>query len=99
VSRGWVAPLGLALTLWAQAGGAQTPPPAEAWRLQGTVLRDESSTAYIADAATNEVRSYRVGDPIGDGVVEAIEEHHVLLRTPRGPIELRMEEQRPARQP
>jgi hypothetical protein len=63
------------------------------------VVRDEGSTAYIADAATNQVKSYHVGDAIGDGVVETIEERHVLLRTPRGPLELKMEDPRPARAP
>jgi hypothetical protein len=85
---------------------AQAPSPpaaarrsAPAWRLEGTVIRDEGSTAYIADAATNQVKSYRVGDAIGDSVVETIEERHVVLTTPRGPIELKMEEPRPSRAP
>jgi hypothetical protein len=76
---------------------ARRPPPA--WRLEGTVIRDGGSTAYIADAATNDVKGYHVGDAIGDGVVETIEERHVVLKTPRGPVELKMEEPRPARPP
>jgi len=32
-------------------------------------------------------------------VVETIEERHVVLTTPRGPIELKMEEPRPSRAP
>ncbi len=78
---------------------AEGPKPAPPWRLAGTVLRAEGSTAYIADAATSQVKSYRVGDAIGDGVVETIEERHVVLGTPRGPVELRMEELPPARVP
>src|SRR2546421_17103 len=78
---------------------AEAPKPAPPWRLAGTVLRAEGSTAYIADAATSQVKSYRVGDAIGDGVVETIEERHVVLGTPRGPVELRMEELPPARVP
>ena len=74
---------------------ADAPKPAPPWRLLGTVLRAEGSTAYIADAATNQVKSYRVGDTIGDSVVETIEERHVVLTTPRGPVELRMEDQLP----
>ena len=78
---------------------ANAPRAAPPWRLHGTVLRAEGSTAYIADAATNEVKSYRVGDTIGDGVVEVIEERSVVLRTPRGPVELHMEDPVPASTP
>jgi hypothetical protein len=132
MSRCWLAPLGLALTICARVAmahagteltdvgvpsqsdgvgpapallaqapsppaAARRPPPA--WRLEGIVIREGGSTAYIADAATNHVKSYHVGDAIGDGVVETIEERHVVLKTPRGPVELKMEEPRPARAP
>ncbi len=88
----------------ARLAQAPSPPPATrrpppAWRLEGTVIREGGSTAYIADAATNHVKSYHVGDAIGDGVVETIEERHVVLKTPRGPVELKMEEPHPARAP
>jgi len=83
----------------ARVSPPDAPKPALPWRLQGTVLRADGSTAYIADAATNEVKIYRVGDAIGDGVVDTIEERYVVLRTPRGPVELRMEELPPARAP
>jgi hypothetical protein len=88
----------------ARLAQAPSPPaaarrPAPAWRLQGIVIREGGATAYIADAATNHVKSYHVGDVIGDGVVETIEERHVVLKTPRGPVELKMEEPRPARAP
>jgi hypothetical protein len=132
MSRRWLAPLGLALTICARVATAHAPgeltdvgvpsqsdgvgpapaplaqapsPPAAArrpppaWRLEGIVIREGGSTAYIADAATNHVKSYHVGDAIGDGVVETIEERHVVLKTPRGPVELKMEEPRPARAP
>ncbi len=82
----------------AAAAKPTAPPAAPGWRLQGIVIRDETAVAYIADAA-NQTKRYAVGDPIGDGVVEAIEERHVVLKTPRGPVELRLEAPRPAPRP
>lgn len=62
------------------------------WRLQGIVVSDDASIAYIADPVTNQVTRYVVGDRIGDGRVGAIEERRVVLRMPRGDVELRFEE-------
>ena len=74
-----------------------TVPPT--WRLEGIVVNDGVSAAYIVDSATNQVRRYVVGDRIGDGLVEAIEQHRVVLRMPRDTIELRIEERRPPPSP
>ena len=73
---------------------APTAAAAPTFRLQGIVLRDEGSVAYIADTAANKVSAYRVGDSLGDAVVETIEERHIVLRTPRGTIEMRLEDPR-----
>ena len=70
--------------------------PPLTWRLQGTVVSDDASTAYIADPVTSQVKRYVVGDRIGDGLVGAIEERRVVLRMPRGDVELLLEEFRPA---
>ena len=86
-------------TIEAHARGVRIVFTAPAFKLQGTVLRDDGAVAYIADTATNQVKRYSVGDPIGDGVVETIEERHVVLKTPRGPVEFRMEEPNPGPRP
>lgn len=97
-------------TIEAQAGGLRvqfgtSPPPAAAspasppFTLRGIVLRDDGAVAYVAATGTGRVSAYRVGDALGDGVVEVIEERHVVLRTPRGPLEMRLEEPRPGPRP
>jgi hypothetical protein len=86
----------------APAAPPKPPPPPTAsatWRLQGIVLLDEKAVAFITDPTTNKVGRYVVGDMIGDGVVEVIEERHVVLTTLRGRIELRLEEPRSAPRP
>ena len=70
--------------------------PPLTWRLQGTVVSDDASTAYIADPVTSQVKRYVVGDRIGDGLVGAIEERRVVLRMPRSDVELLLEEFRSA---
>lgn len=65
------------------------------WHLQGIIVSETASIAYIADPATNQVRRYVVGDPIGDGFVGAIEERRVVLKMPSSEIELRLEKGRP----
>ena len=96
---------GVRIVFGAAKTAAAPPAPAKssvaepAFKLQGTVLRDDGAVAYIADTATNQVKRYNVGDPIGDGVVETIEERHVVLKTPRGPVEFRMEEPKPGPRP
>ncbi len=77
------------------AAAPRASAPTPAFRLQGIILLDERSVAYVADTATNKVTGYRVGDKLGDGVVEAIEERHVVLRTPHGTTEMRLEDPRP----
>ncbi len=72
-------------------------PASPRFKLQGIMLRDEGAVAYIADTATNKVGAYRVGDRLGDAVVETIEERHLVLRTPAGTIEMRLEDPRPAK--
>ena len=82
------------------AAPAKAPSPPKAavaapqFKLQGIVLRDEGAVAYVADTTTSKVGAYRVGDRLGDSVVETIEERHIVLRTPRGTIEMRLEDPR-----
>jgi hypothetical protein len=79
---------------------ATAPEPAPStWRLQGIIVSDGVAAAYIVDPATNQVGRYAVGDRIGDGRVEAIEERRVVLRMPRGGLELRLDELLPAPRP
>lgn len=81
------------------AAPRKAPVEAPLFKLQGIVLRDEGAAAYIADTATSKVSAYRVGDKLGDAVVEAIEERHIVLRTPRGTTEMRLEATRPGARP
>jgi hypothetical protein len=61
----------------------------------GIIRLDERSHAYIFDPATRQVRRYAEGDALGDAVVEIIGERHVVLKTPSGRMELRVDEARP----
>jgi hypothetical protein len=77
------------------AAPASSPEP-PASPLQGIVLDGARTVAYIVDPATNRVKGYRVGDAVGDAIIEAIEERHVVLRSAAGARELRLPDPRPA---
>ncbi|HET7341348.1 MAG TPA: AMIN domain-containing protein [Methylomirabilota bacterium] len=78
------------------ASSRATPPPAPAGPIvYGIVILDQDALAYIFDPASREVRRYRVGDTLADGVIEAIAERHVVLRTPGGRQELRVDATKP----
>jgi hypothetical protein len=62
----------------------------------GIIHLDERPHAYIFDPATRQVRRYAEGDALGDAVVEKIGERTVVLKTPTGRLELRVNEARPA---
>jgi hypothetical protein len=68
-------------------------------RLHGVIVLDQQAHAYIWDPESRQVRRYAVGDAVGDSLVEAIGERHVVLRTPAGRVELRVQETRPALAP
>jgi AMIN domain len=72
-----------------------TPPPAARPTatplVYGIIRLDERSHAYIFDPETRQVRRYAEGDTLGNAVVETIGERHVVLRTPSGRLELRVE--------
>ncbi|MGH7355302.1 MAG: AMIN domain-containing protein [Candidatus Rokuibacteriota bacterium] len=59
--------------------------------VQGIIVRDDVPVAYIRDPATKQVKSYRVGDRVGDAVIEKIGEREVVFTTPTGPVEVRLE--------
>jgi hypothetical protein len=61
----------------------------------GIIRLDERSHAYIFDPTTRQVRRYAEGDALGDAVVERIGERTVVLKTPTGRMELRVEEIKP----
>lgn len=61
----------------------------------GIVRLDNNVHAYIFDPASQQVRRYTVGDAVGSGFVEAIGERSVVLRTPTGRVELRVDEAKP----
>ena len=61
-------------------------------QLYGIVMLDAEAHAYIFDPALRQVRRYRVGDAVGDGVIETIGERHVVLKTPTGRVEMRVDE-------
>ncbi|HEU4367943.1 MAG TPA: AMIN domain-containing protein [Methylomirabilota bacterium] len=73
--------------------GAARPKPASkaapvAPAVRGVIVLNEQAHAYIFDPRTKQVRRYAVGDSVGDAVLEAIAERHVVLRTPTGRVEL-----------
>jgi len=77
------------------AAPASTPAPRRGSgppQLYGIVMLDAEAHAYIFDPTLRQVRRYRVGDTVGDAVIETIGERHVVLKTPTGRVELRVEE-------
>lgn len=61
-------------------------------QVYGIVMLDAEAHAYIFDPAQRQVRRYRVGDTVGDAVIETIGERHVVLKTPAGRMELRVDD-------
>jgi hypothetical protein len=82
-----------------RAAAELAPRPASARATQplvyGIVMLDAEAHAYIFDPAQRQVRRYRVGDTVGDAVIETIGERHVVLKTPNGRVELRVDESKP----
>ena len=60
--------------------------------LHGIVLRGEDSIAYMEDPRTRRVTGFKLGDAVGDGVLEVIEERQVVVRMPSGLVEIRVDE-------
>jgi AMIN domain len=81
------------------AAARPAPPPAArstaAPLVYGIIRLDERSHAYIFDPETRQVRRYAEGDALGNAVVETIGERHVVLKTPSGRLELRVDETKP----
>ena len=65
----------------------------------GIIRLDDRAHAYIFDPTTRQVRRYAEGDALGDAVVETIGDKHVVLKTPSGRMELRVDEGKPAAAP
>jgi AMIN domain-containing protein len=63
--------------------------------LYGVVMLEEQRHAYIFDPTTRQVRRYAVGDAVGKAVVETISEWSVVLKTPTGRVELRVDQAKP----
>jgi hypothetical protein len=61
----------------------------------GIVVLDEHRHAYILDPAVGQVRRYAAGDKVGNGVIETIGEWTVVLKTPTGRVELRVDDVKP----
>jgi len=64
-------------------------------RVYGIIRLDARAHAYIFDPTTRQVRRYAEGDALGDAVVETIGERTVVLKTPSGRMELRVDEAKP----
>ena len=73
---------------------APTPPSREP-QVYGIVMLNEQLHAYIFDPTLRQVRRFAVGDAVGKAVVESIGERSVVLRTPTGRVELRVDEAPP----
>ena len=67
-------------------------PASKVPQVYGIVMLNAQRHAYIFDPAIQQVRRYAVGDTIGNGVVETIGEWTVVLKTPGGRVELRVDE-------
>ncbi len=87
-------------------GARVAPPPAPGPRppskeplVYGIVVLDEQKHAYIFDPTTRQVRRYAAGDTIGNAVVETIGEWSVVLKTPTGRVELRVDDAKPGAAP
>lgn len=79
------------------SGPRATPPPGPGPKgplVYGILMLDQRAHAYIFDPATGQVRRYAEGDAIGNAVVETIADRHVVLRTPTGRVELRVDDAR-----
>jgi len=71
------------------------PPPRSTSKeplVYGIVTLNEQMHAYIFDPALGQVRRYAVGDSVGKAVVETIAERSVVLRTPTGRVELKVDD-------
>lgn len=75
--------------------GARASAPAGVPLLYGIVLRGEDSVAYMVDPQTRRVTGFKRGDTIGAGVLERIEERHVTVRLPSGPVAIRVDAPKP----
>jgi hypothetical protein len=65
----------------------------------GVIMLDGQAHAYIFDPTARQVRRYAVGDALGNTVVETIAERRVVLKTPTGRLELRLDAAGPAAAP
>jgi hypothetical protein len=83
----------------ARAAGRRAEPAATGPLVYGIVRLDHEAHAYIFDPALRQVRRYRAGDAVGEAVIETIGERHVVLKTPTGRVELRVDEGQAERTP
>lgn len=82
------------------ARAAPPPPPGarpspKGPLVYGIVVLDEQRHAYIFDPGVGQVRRYAAGDKVGNGVIETIGEWTVVLKTPTGRVELRVDDVKP----
>jgi hypothetical protein len=77
------------------SGARSVAPPL----VYGIIRLDGRAHVYIFDPTTRQVRRYAEGDALGDAVVETIGERTVVLKTPSGRMELRVDEARPGTAP
>jgi hypothetical protein len=91
---------GLRIIFAREKAAAESAPRAASRRnltqpqVYGIVMLDAEAHAYIFDPAQRQVRRYRVGDTVGDAVIETIGERQVVLKTPTGRLELRVDDAR-----
>jgi hypothetical protein len=58
--------------------------------LYGVVLRDGAPIAYLEDPTTKRVSSYRIGDAVSGGTVQAISADTVTINRPDGKLDIRL---------
>jgi hypothetical protein len=58
--------------------------------LYGVIVREDVSIAYLEDPVTKRVGSYKLGDAIAGGTVQAISRDRVTLSRPDGNVDVRL---------
>jgi type II secretion system (T2SS) protein C len=72
----------------AVAATPPAPPPPPKPTLMGVVLDGPESRAYLKEATTERVLSYKIGDTVSGGRLDKITDDMVVIVRPDGPVEV-----------
>jgi Type II secretion system protein C len=82
-----------------QPAAAPAPPPPPKLFLQGVVVTEDLSIAYLEDASTKRTFGYRVGDSVAGRTVQSISMDRVTLEGPGGRMEVKLHDPAKPRAP